>query len=62
MVEGHGEDTWDVAPVRGPRRLLCTLAALISIENDLQYEQVVAALLQEPASRLLQALQLIDSE
>lgn len=62
MVEGYGDDTWDVAPIRGPRRLLCALAALISIEDHLPYEQVIAGLLQEPASRLLEALQLIDSE
>lgn len=62
MVEGHGVDTWDVAPTSGPRRLLSTLAALISVEDRRDYEQVVSELLMEPASRLLEALQLSDSE
>lgn len=62
MVDGHGVDTWDVAPTSGPRRLLSALAAFISVEDRRDYAQVVSELLLEPASRLLEALQLIDSE
>lgn len=62
MVDGHGADTWDVAPTGGPRKLLSALAAFISLESQMDYVQVVDALLMRPASELLEALQLIDSE
>lgn len=62
IVSGHGVDTWDVLPTAGPRRLLSTLAAFISLEANIDFEQVIAALMLRPASDLLEALQLTDSE
>lgn len=60
MVDGTGVDGWDIMPTGGPRRLVSTLAALISVDEHRDYAQVVSELLLEPAFRLLEALELVD--
>lgn len=60
MVDGTGVDGWDIMPTGGPRRLVSTLAAFISVDEHRDYAQVVSELLLEPAFRLLEALELVD--
>ena len=51
-----GEDTWDISPVDGPRRLQAVLASLIAIAGGLRLDDVVVALAAAPAVALVDAL------
>jgi hypothetical protein len=60
MGIGNGTDDWDVMPTSGPKRLLSTLAAFISLEDERDYLEVVNELLAVPAAKLILALDIVD--
>ena len=61
MGIGNGSDDWDVMPTSGPKRLLSTMAAFISLEDGRDYLEVVNELLAVPAAQLILALDVIDA-
>lgn len=55
-----GEDTWDISPADGPRRLQAVLASFVAIAGGLRIDDVVVALAAAPAVALVDALSFDD--
>lgn len=55
-----GEDTWDVNPAAGPRRLQAVLAVCLAIGAGRRLDDVVAELASAPALALADALSTDD--
>ena len=55
-----GEDTWDVSPAAGPRRLQAVLATCVAIASGRRLDDVCAELAASPALLLADALSTDD--
>lgn len=56
-----GEDTWDINPAAGPRRLQAVLGACVAFATGRRLDDVCAELAAAPASALSDALSTDDN-